>query len=220
MKTLLTRLALPTLFAGLLALVTSPASAALVPFVGGKLIYDTDLDITWAADANLCVALQNCVNGDATGGMVWTDAKQWAADLSYLGFSDWRLPTTGTGSPLSTCSGYNCTDSEMGHLYYSELSGVLYPNQGYGIVGDRAPFSNIQAVRYWSETIYDPPVAAWIFDFNFGGQAFEVFGFTDDHLAAWAVRSGRPHGIPEPSTLALALCAVAGLFFATKRNVV
>lgn len=48
---------------------------------GNGLIYDDVLDITWVADANLCVALGNCVNSP-NGEMRWPDANTWAANLT------------------------------------------------------------------------------------------------------------------------------------------
>ena len=97
--------------------VSMSANAALVDR-GGGLIYDTDLNITWLADANYAMAS----GYDADGRMTWTNAMTWAANLSYGGYIDWRLPTTLQPDP--TCQfndaigsyGYNCTGSEMGHL--------------------------------------------------------------------------------------------------------
>jgi hypothetical protein len=154
-----------------LTLWISSASAALIPWVGGKLVYDTDRDITWVADANLCLTLGNCVNGDAAGGMLWNDAKQWAADLNYLGYRDWRLPTALNLDGSGPCLTFNCTDSEMGHLYHSELGGAT----GTSLVGNQGPFTNIQSVRYWSSTPFLAGVpavqlGAWAFGFDGGGQ--------------------------------------------------
>ena len=66
--------------------------------------YDSDLNITWLRDAN--------VNG---GTLDWVAAVAWADGYSFGGYSDWRLPTS------DTCEGFNCTGSEMGHLWYVEL---------------------------------------------------------------------------------------------------
>src|SRR5881397_3601644 len=57
---------------------------------GNGLIYDDVLNITWVQDADLCLTLGDCVNGDASGEMTWDDANTWAANLVYQGFSDWR----------------------------------------------------------------------------------------------------------------------------------
>lgn len=48
---------------------------------GADMVYDTVLDITWTRNANLSGSTFN-----------WVDANQWAADLVFGGFDDWRLP--------------------------------------------------------------------------------------------------------------------------------
>lgn len=64
------------------------ASATLIDR-GDGLIYD---NITWVQDANLCLTLNDCVNGDPLGNMTWNDVNSWAATLVYRGFCGWRLP--------------------------------------------------------------------------------------------------------------------------------
>jgi len=65
--------------------------------------YDTDLNITWLGDANV------------NGLMKWDAAVAWASGNSFRGYCDCRLPTS------DACRGYNCTGSELGHLWYVEL---------------------------------------------------------------------------------------------------
>lgn len=92
-------LSIMTLSLGLMA---ATATQAALFDRGGGLIYDQDLDITWLANANV------------NGLMTWNGAMTWASNLSYydsvrnVTYTDWRLPTS------DTCSGYNCTGSEMG----------------------------------------------------------------------------------------------------------
>ena len=75
---------------------------------GGGLIYDTDLNITWLQSPN-------------NTAMTVNDASIWAARLSCYDsvrnqtLTFWRLPTS------DQCVGYNCSSSEMGHLFYTEL---------------------------------------------------------------------------------------------------
>ena len=93
--------------------------------------YDTDLNITWLANAN--------VNGP----MSWTAANTWAANLSIVDavnnitYGNWRLPTvTDTGTPgcdnaySGTDCGYNVNTAtgEMAHLFYDELGNKAYYN--------------------------------------------------------------------------------------------
>jgi hypothetical protein len=77
------------------------ANAALISRLGGQAVYDTDFNITWIADANLAASNTFGVAGiNASGGMSWSTANSWIAAMNadggtgYLGFNDWRLPTT------------------------------------------------------------------------------------------------------------------------------
>ena len=99
------------------------ASADLQPRLGGAAVYDTDLNITWLANANLAKSNTFGTPGvGADGSISWTAAQNWIASMNaakYLGFSTWRLPTT----PMSDSScngGFGCTGSEMGRLFYLE----------------------------------------------------------------------------------------------------
>ena len=129
------------------------AQAALIDR-GGGLIYDTDLNVTWLKDANYA----QTSGYDADGRMTWDEAVTWAANLSYGGYTDWRLPTTTTTDTATpdclwayggTDCGYNVrpASSEMAHLYFVELGnrsyyncestyygGGYYYNCGYGVV--------------------------------------------------------------------------------------
>ena len=44
------------------------------------MIYDTDLNVTWLADANYAQTR----GFDADGRMIWTTATTWATNLSYF----------------------------------------------------------------------------------------------------------------------------------------
>lgn len=96
--------------------------------------------------------------------------------IGYLGHNNWRLPTT--LQPDASCSGqgdvsngYNCTGSEMGHLFYTELGGTA-ANPILGSTDpDIALFSNIQSYYYWSGTEYPLGTRdAWDFTFDYGYQ--------------------------------------------------
>ena len=133
----------------------------------------------------------------------------WVSNLSYGGYSDWRLPTT--LQPDVTCgnqsnglsSGVNCTGSEMGHLFYNELGGVagltIYTthNTNYNL------FQNIQSIYpYWSGTqgYQQPwetePSIAWFFGFGAGTQGLAGKGW---NYFAWAVRDGDVSAVPVPA---------------------
>jgi hypothetical protein len=150
--------------------------------------FDTVLNITWVADANLSMTS----GYSPTGMMTWSAAQTWIGSLNtanYLGVSDWRLPITpqpdascsmqfnpGSGFPLQG-SGTNCTGSEMGYLY--NVEGISFATPG--------PFTHLNSY-YWSVTQYAPnPTSYWNFLFSSGTQ---TSSFNLDPLRAWAVRTG------------------------------
>lgn len=154
------------------------ASAALIDR-GGGLIYDTDLNITWLADANYAFTSGYDQQDFTDGLMTYAYAMAWADQLTYGGFTDWRLPTT--LQPDATCANqysfgsgqFNCTGSEMGHLFYTELGSAAgngsVHNANYNL------FTNLSLDQYWSST----PVAtlanySWQFNFLDGNQYVQL----------------------------------------------
>jgi len=133
----------------ILALASSSTAHAVLIDRGYGLIYDTELNITWLQDANYA-RTQGLGGTDPAfplGQFTWAEAMAWADNLVYAGYSDWRLPTTLV--PDLSCAffestGYNCTGSEMGHLYY--IDGIRTGNSG--------PFFNVglSDYYYWSST--------------------------------------------------------------------
>ena len=111
---------------------TAPGSGVFLAY------YDTVLDITWAADAD--------INGSDT----WENQVAWAEGLTLGGVSGWRLPTLNpvNGSTFNTVWSNNATTdgvyaptttdgtdggwrdvnntpvSEMGHMYYVTLGNL------------------------------------------------------------------------------------------------
>ncbi len=153
----------------LLFVFTSAAKAALYDR-GGGLIYDDDLNTTWLQNANY------------TGNtLTWDNAVIWVDNLVYQGYDDWRLPFTDT-----SCSGNNCTGSEMGHLFYNES--VTSGTPGW--------FTDVRPSIYWSSTEYDNS-QAWRFNFLYGTQSY---GDKTQRRNTWAVRDGdsAPPVVPEP----------------------
>ncbi len=157
--------------------------------------YDTDLNITWRRNANV------------NGAMTWANAVTWADNLTFGGYTDWRLPTS------DTCVGYNCTGSEMGHLWYVELNNVagdVTPNTGN--------FGNMQLYAYWSGTSYAPDTSmAWHFNIDQGDQGGTAG--KQNLLFALAVRPGDVIGaVPEPGTYAMMLAGLGALGLAARRR--
>lgn len=129
-------------------LVFSGSASATLIDRGNGLIFDDVLNITWLQDANAGAGspFDNGLN-TTDGFMTWQNAVNWAANLVFQGFDDWRLPTTtqpdpncsgqfdpGGGFPLQGF-GFGCTGSEMGHLF--NVDGITTAGPG--------PFTNIQS---------------------------------------------------------------------------
>lgn len=195
--------------------------------LGRNLIYDTDLDITWYDYTKTADTWFNQ--------MLWVDT----LTVSFGGaiFSDWRLPSTIDGPVVwgycgdsdgdgvyDYTQGYNLANSEMGHLYYSELGNIGWqdtdgtsPALGWGLrnTGD---FQNLRGLTYWSSTelsFVNPPGYepdhAWFFAFNVGRQDQH---FKDRTFYAVAVFDGdiaAPVPIPEPTTILLFAIGIAGI---------
>jgi hypothetical protein len=129
------------------------ANASLID-VGGGLVFDDLLNITWMQDANYA----KTSGYDDDGLMTWDEAVLWADGLVYGGYDDWRLPSIeplngvyydkGDAYDGSTDHAYNIsltgtvyegsTASELAHLFFS-LGNVAAQNPGDGSTNYSAP---------------------------------------------------------------------------------
>jgi hypothetical protein len=222
---------------------TAPGSGVFLAY------YDTVLDMTWAANANI------------NGLMNWSTANAWAAGLTLGGVSGWRLPTVSpiNGSTFDDTFSNNATTdwgfaptttdgtdggwrdvsntpvSEMGHMYYVTLgnlgrcapddadpfSCIMRPGWGLSNTG---PFSDIQPGSDVQADRYWSGTEfdsnlAWDFIFGAGDQDFSGKSFSDHY--SWAVRSGDvPAVVPVPAALGLFGSGLLGLVgFARRKKV-
>jgi len=183
-------------------LVTNLAQAVVLPLesrLGGLAYYDPNLEITWAADANI-----NSVD-------TWESQVAWAAGLTIGGVSGWRLPSADVNgdNTVVNCFGggvIGCADNEMGYLYWDE--GITAASPGV--------FSNVQQSFYWSGTEFAPGSIEWNV-FFFGSGSLRSFP-KSDAIFAWAVRSGDVGAVPVPAAVWLFGSGLMGLLGLARRK--
>ena len=219
------------------------AQATLITI--GTATYD---DGSGSADYNLIWDDDN--NGNSVvwldytnAGTTWAAQNSWAAGLNTAltyniepewtvdwGSNDWRLPSTVDGPYESgydgtTTGGYNITNSEMGHLFYTELGnpgfkgtdGVVPFEYGLKNTGD---FVNLVDYWYWSGTDFAASSSSdWVFGMQYGEQT--TWGNSSPNLGL-ALRSGQVNAVqpvPEPATMLLFSAGLVGLAaFRTRRK--
>ena len=190
-------------------LATASGSAAnfvttIINSVGGK-IYDTQNVYDTPASSGYHTLKASDFN-TTWGLMTWWGAQAWVGylnSISYGGVAGWRLPTT---SPA--VAGYNQTDSELGHLFYTDLGGVadhpitITHNATYNL------FNNVQSDEYWSGTENALlPENAWLF---FTAAGYQNYFPKSSQFYAWAVRPGQVTSVPVPAAVLLMGSALFG----------
>ena len=208
-----------------LATIHASAYAALIPQSGGDIIFDDDLGIYWLADTRLAASETfGVANINASGSMNWFEANTWVNAMNafnggqgWLGFNDWRLPTTAVPDLSCTPSaptqppatGTGCTGSEMGHLYYTEFGLGAGSNASAAAIA--AGFTNLATGGfYWSSTLNGS--SAYDFSFGSGSQAVLSRGF-DNFVVP--VRTGI---IPVPAAFWLFGSGLIGLIGIARRR--
>ena len=135
---------------------------------GGGFIYDDILNVTWLQDANYGAgSIYEVVPGDP-GRMTWNNAVAWVTQLSYAGFTGWRLPDAYNRDGSGPLIGPDASSSELGHMYYNNLGGVsndpvlLNPTFIDGN-GNTVSFQNMQSYSYyWFRNEFDSD-KAWLY---------------------------------------------------------
>lgn len=134
---------------------------------GGGMIYSTEMNMTWLMDANYAWTSGYAQSkGYTDGQMTWTDANEWAQNLVFGGFDDWRLPTFDPDHAADYSRLH-----EMAFLNYVELGNSRGSFTNYG------PFINFPPTTstggwiepwYWSGTLTTDLGHAWRYDFSCG----------------------------------------------------
>lgn len=195
--------------------------------------YDTNLNVTWLADADYAYTSGYAAQYDAFGdggafGMTADRSAIWASTLDYFGFTGWRLPRVNFTDPFTcgaiqfggTDCGFNVRTtqggtiySEMASLYYDTLGNVaFYDTSGNARSGsgflNAGPFVNAMDARgYYLGTTSSINGSVFMFDTSNGGQFVDA-GYLRRY--AWAVHDGDVH-VPEPGTLLLLAGGLVGM---------
>lgn len=208
--------------------------AALLSRLGGQAVYDTDLNVTWLANANLALTetfglpTQNDYVGASPdyidtgfGTTTYPVATSYVAQMNaynggagYLGVNSWRLPWTPQAD--STCQGTDpingydgCTGSELGHLFLTEFGGTLSASEA-------TLFSNLTGGLYWSGSV-DPNdgMRAWA-TFASGAMGTQVSWYWYDSAKILPLADGDVFATPVPAAGYLFLSGLVSLLCASK----
>lgn len=178
--------------------------------MGNQLIYDTDFDITWYDFTNSGDTWYNQVN--------WADSL--TVNFSGTTISDWRLPTALNQDGTGPCLGFNCTDNEMGHLYYDELGnsagGPLNTIFLDGISGTAESFQNLLADRYWTGTAHtgNPD---YMYNFYFDSGLLGDWHYYANPYYGIAVFDGDVIAAPESTPILLFASGLVVIFLNRRR---
>lgn len=204
---------------------TNISQASLVDR-GNGLIYDSAQNITWLKDANYAKTSGH----DADGLMTWANANAWATGLVFQGINTWRLFTHDLNDPncdfvdpvSGYTSGYNCTGSELGYLYYNYFGlgiddGLDPTATNAAGVANMNMFVNMQNHNYWDGTL--PKASSteyWDFSLLYG----DIIGdYEWNGNYAWAVADGDvAQGVPEPTTSILFMSSLLLMWLYKKTN--
>lgn len=212
-------------FFALLLCTVLPLKADLVSRENGRMVYDTDLNITWLADANFI----STSGYDADGLVTWRTALQFAANAEIDGIGGWRLPDMPHNLTLNDL-GFNNTSSEMGHLFYEELGGVAGSSIFDTHNSNFSYFTNIQSCTgensgswsygsYWgAQPIIGDRIPIFVFDdqnavtSNENGLLTHIGSTSNGYV--WLVHDGDvgAASVPEPGIVLLLLFGMGALF--------
>jgi hypothetical protein len=181
--------------------------------------YDTNLNITWLANAN------------ANGFKTWTVANNWANNLLVGSIGNWRLPSmTDSGAVANwsngdTNAGWNVltSSSEMASLYYDTLGNKAFRDtngdiqSGPGLT-NTGNFQNMQANYYWSgSSEFLDNSNAWVNNFDEGNQN-AVNKYFNSYAIAVHDGDVMVSNVPEPETYYILLAGLGLVGFITRHR--
>ncbi|WKJ88923.1 DUF1566 domain-containing protein [Methylomonas montana] len=222
--------------------IISPAQAELLGRGGGTMVYDTDLNITWVADAMLFKTLANASEDpnsyvqdiiDANNGVIYDtpnseDGRDGVYNLSSFDLNTSNGRTTWFGALAWTNSlvygGYSdwrlptTSPAAEGFNAGSEMGHLFYTElngSAHSHIPDSSLFVNTTN-SFWTnrENQTSAPFNAWLFSLSNGSQS--LAGKTAAYFA-WAVRDGDVAAVPVPGAVWLFGSAILG-FAALKRR--
>lgn len=213
-----------------LSLLPHSVFATLVTRLNGQAVYDTDINVTWLANANLAATNTFGVSDiDSQGYMNWYKAQSWIEAMNqanYLGFNDWRLPNTSDECSVTT---FICEKNEMSHLRNNEIISSYSPHIDFITATKVGAFTNIQdditAPRnhaylpsYWTNTSVSTNQSL-AYDYVIYNDHQHAYLKIAHWSHVWAVRTGDVAAVPIPTPVGLLMSGIVLLGLATKKRV-
>lgn len=211
----------------LMAGLCTATSRAELHDMGGGLLYDDVLDVTWLQDADYARSSGFKPNGK----MPWADAVQWVGQLVYhdpvrnVDIRGWRLPKVQPVSgdrfngrfcfDGSSDEGYNITSprSELSYMFHVNLGLSSYysptgenraqqcgaaGNGKAGYVAHVGLVRNLKSHIYWSGSSVEPYTDRNAWIFD-TTYGYQNFYNKNDMLSPWPVHDGNVTGVAVPS---------------------